>query len=114
IYTSLHNGELELSEADSMVLQMVGIVEEYQRQIHNGKIKRGMKKAVDNGSDPSKSLSNRDKALGKERKSFLVEEVVRLRQKNMTFREIAETLNGLGYSVSKATVHRRYQQYLDT
>jgi len=114
IYTSFHNGELELSEADSMVLQIVGIVEEYQRQIHNAKIKRGMKKAVDNGFDPSKNLSNRDKAPGKERKSFPVEEVVRLRQKNMTFREIADTLNGLGYSVSKATVHRRYQQYLDT
>src|SRR5699024_3010587 len=104
IYTSFHNGELELSEADSMVLQIVGIVEEYQRQIHNAKIKRGMKKAVDNGFDPSKNLSNRDKAPGKERKSFPVEEVVRLRQKNMTFREIADTLNGLGYSVSKATV----------
>jgi len=114
IYTSLYEGELELSEADSMLLQIVSIVEEYQRKIHNAKIKRGMKKAVENGFDPSKNLSNRNKAPGKERKEFPIEEVVRLRQHELTFREIADTLNGLGHSVSKATVHRRYQEYLDT
>ncbi|MCY8069313.1 recombinase family protein, partial [Bacillus haynesii] len=47
IYTLAHRGKLELSEADSMVLEIVGIVEEYQRKIHNLKIKRGMKKAVE-------------------------------------------------------------------
>ncbi|WP_010530713.1 YneB family resolvase-like protein [Lentibacillus jeotgali] len=114
IYTSFYDGELELSEADSMVLQIVSIVEEYQRKIHNAKIKRGMKKAVENGFDPSKNLSNRNKAPGKERKDFPIEEVVRLRQHELTFQEIADTLNGLGHSVSKATVHRRYQEYLDT
>ncbi|TFJ94743.1 YneB family resolvase-like protein [Lentibacillus salicampi] len=114
IYSGLYAGELELSEADSMVLQIVGIVEEYQRQIHNAKIKRGMKKAVENGFDPTRNLSNRHKAPGKERKSFPIEEVVRLRQHHMTFQEIANTLNGMGHAVSKATVHRRYQEYLET
>ncbi|WP_188631408.1 YneB family resolvase-like protein [Lentibacillus kapialis] len=114
IYTSLYEGELELSEADSMVLQIVSIVEEYQRKIHNAKIKRGMKKAVENGFDPSKNLTNRNKAPGKERKEFPIEEVIRLRQHGLTFREIADMLNGFGHSVSKATVHRRYQEHLDT
>lgn len=113
IYTSIHNGELELSESDSMVLQIVGIVEEYQRKIHNLKIKRGMKKAVEKGYDPSKNLKNRNQAPGRERLDFPVEEVVRLRSGNMTFEEIANVLNGLGYHVSKATVHRRYREFLD-
>lgn len=39
IYTGIQGGEIELSESDSMVLQIVGIVEEYQRKIHNTKIK---------------------------------------------------------------------------
>ncbi|RYG71408.1 recombinase family protein [Lentibacillus lipolyticus] len=114
IYTALHDGELELSESDSMVLQIVSIVEEYQRKIHNAKIKRGMKRAVDSGFDPSKNLTNRDKAPGKDRKQFPIEEVIRLRENNMTFEEIAQTLKGLGHPVSKATVHRRYQEYYKT
>ncbi|TRM12480.1 recombinase family protein [Lentibacillus cibarius] len=115
IYTALHDGELELSESDSMVLQIVSIVEEYQRKIHNAKIKRGMKKAVDRGYDPSNNLTNRNKAPGKERKQFPIEEIVRLRESNnMTFEEIAQTLKGLGHPVSRATVHRRYQEYQKT
>lgn len=111
IYTAIHNGELELSESDSMVLQIVGIVEEYQRKIHNIKIKRGMNKAIDEGYDPGKNLSNRGKASGRQRKDFPIEEVVRLRESKLTFEEIARMLNGLGYNVSKATVHRRFQEY---
>ncbi|MBU5267701.1 YneB family resolvase-like protein [Virgibacillus proomii] len=114
IYTSYHNGKLEVSEADSMVLQIVGIVEEYQRKIHNAKIKRGMKRAIEAGYDPSKNLSNQHKAPGRERKDFPMDEVIRLRQNNLTFAEIASTLTGLGYPVSKATVHRRYQEYQNT
>ncbi|RDW19566.1 resolvase [Oceanobacillus arenosus] len=111
IFTATQDGELELSESDSMVLQIVGVVEEYQRKIHNMKIKRGMKKAVAAGYDPSKNLTNQDKAPGRERIVFPIEEVVRLKEKNLTFAEITKVLNGLGYDVSKATVHRRYQEY---
>jgi len=114
IYTAIHGGQLELSESDSMVLKIVGIVEEYQRQIHNSKIKRGMRKAISEGYDPSKNLTNRNQAPGRERKTFPIEEVVRLRQKKLTFEEIAHTLNGMGYSVSKATVHRRYKEHHNT
>lgn len=111
VYTSIHNGELELSESDSMVLQIVGIVEEYQRKIHNIKIKRGMNKAIEEGYNPVKNLSNRNQASGRHRTEFPIEEVARLRDNKLTFEEIAKTLNGLGYNVSKATVHRRYQEY---
>lgn len=114
IYTLIHNGELELSDSDSMVLQIVGIVEEYQRKIHNLKIKRGMQKAVREGYNPHTNLKNIDKAPGRERIEVPIEEIVRLREKNLTFSEIASTLNGLGFNVSKATVHRRYKEYQKT
>jgi DNA invertase Pin-like site-specific DNA recombinase len=111
IFTAIHEGKLEIAEADSMVLQIVGIVEEYQRKLQNAKIKRGMKRAVANGYNPSKNLTHDHPAPGRERKEVPIEEIVRLRKKELTFDEIATTLNGLGYSVSKATVHRRYQEY---
>ncbi|WP_208590858.1 YneB family resolvase-like protein [Gracilibacillus suaedae] len=111
IYTLSHQGELQLSEGDSMVLQIVSIVEEYQRKLHNAKIKRGMKKAVSNGFNPAENLSNQHLAKGRERKEFPIEEVVRLKGNNLTFQEIASVLRGMGYDVSKATVHRRYQEY---
>lgn len=112
IYTISHKGELELSESDSMVLEIVSIVEEYQRKIHNLKIKRGMKRAVQNGFKPEKNLKNQHFPSGKEKKEVPIEEIVRLRKNNLTFLEIAATLKGFGYDVSKATVHRRYQEYL--
>ncbi|MFQ3543238.1 recombinase family protein [Halobacillus rhizosphaerae] len=111
IYSLSHDGKLEISESDSMVLQIVGIVEEYQRKIHNMKIRRGMKKAVQNGYNPANNLSNLEAASGRERIEFPIEEVVRLRRNKLTFKDIAATLRGLGYDVSKATVHRRYQEY---
>ncbi len=114
IYTAINEGELELTESDSMVLQIVGIVEEYQRKIHNMKIKRGMKKAINEGYNPKNNLANINKAPGRERIAFPIEEVVRLRSNNLTFDEITKTLNGLGYNVSKATVHRRYREFQKT
>lgn len=111
VFSLSHEGELELSESDSMVLQIVGIVEEYQRKIHNMKIKRGMRKAIEQGYDPSSNLSNNHLAPGRERIDFPIEEVIRLRNNNLTFKDIAATLRGLGYDVSKATVHRRYKEH---
>ncbi|MFC4404490.1 YneB family resolvase-like protein [Gracilibacillus xinjiangensis] len=111
ILTIAHSGKLELSEGDSMVLQIVSIVEEYQRKLHNAKIKRGMRKAINNGYNPANNLSNQHLAQGRERKEFPIEEVVRLRGNNLTFAEITSILQGMGYNVSKATVHRRYQEH---
>jgi DNA invertase Pin-like site-specific DNA recombinase len=114
IYSVSHQGELQLSETDAMVLKIVGIVEEYQRRLHNAKIKRGMKRAIQNGYKPQKNLHNLGGSAGREKKDVPLEEIVRLRKNNLTFAEIAATLRGFGYPVSKATVHRRYLEYVDT
>lgn len=114
IYTSINGDKLEMSESDSMVLEIVGIVEEYQRRIHNTKIKRGMKRAVQNGYNPVHNLSNINKAPGRERIEFPIDEVIRLRNLKLTFEEITNILNGMGYNVSKATVHRRYKEFQKT
>lgn len=113
IYTSTHKGEMELSESDSMVLQIVSIVEEYQRKLHNMKISRGMRKAVDNGFRPQKNLKNQHLSKGPDKKEVPIEEIVRLRENGLTFKDIAATLRGFGYDVSKATVNRRYIEYTE-
>jgi len=111
IFTVMHEGILQLSESDSMVLDIVGIVEEYQRKIHNAKIKRGMNRAIKKGYDPTKNLKKIDQAPGQSKKNVPIEEVVRLKDNHLTFSEITTILNGLGYNVSKATIHRRYQEF---
>ncbi|MGG1398976.1 recombinase family protein [Bacillus salipaludis] len=114
LFSISHNGELQLSESDSMVLQIVGMVEEYQRKLHNIKIKRGMKRAVQQGYKPEKNLKNLGEHSGREKIDAPLEEIVRLRKNKLTFAEIAATLRGFGYNISKATVHRRYQEYIQT
>lgn len=112
IYTVNQNGELQLSESDSMVLEIVSIVEEFQRKLHNLKIKRGMDKAVKEGYRPQRNLNHQNQG-GRERVEVPIEEIVNLRNRGLTFNEIAATLKGFGHHASKATVHRRYQEYVD-
>ncbi|MFK2825094.1 recombinase family protein [Bacillus sp. B190/17] len=113
VFSIADDGELQLSESDSMVMQIVSMVEEYQRKIHNLKIKRGMKRAVKNGFRPEENLKNRGNPAGRERKEVPMEEIIRLRRNDLTFDEIAATLRGFGYQVSKATVHRRFKEYME-
>ncbi|WP_175989119.1 recombinase family protein [Bacillus sp. Marseille-Q1617] len=113
IISQTHSGELHLSESDSMVINIVSMVEEYQRKLHNLKIKRGMKRAVENGFRPHKNLKNKGNSEGRERIEVPVEEIVRLRKNELTFAEIAATLRGFGYNISKATVHRRFKEYIE-
>ncbi len=113
LYSLAHDGELQVSETDSMLLHIIGMVEEYQRKLHNIKIRRGMKRAVAKGYRPEQNLKKRGNINGRERKEIPVEEIVRLRQNSLTFEEIASVIRGFGYDVSKATVHRRYQEYMD-
>ncbi len=113
LYSLAHDGELQVSETDSMLLNIIGMIEEYQRRLHNIKIRRGMKRAVAKGYRPEQNLKKRGNVNGRERKEIPVEEIVRLRQNNLTFEEIASVIRGFGYNVSKATVHRRYQEYMD-
>lgn len=113
LFSVSHNGELQLSESDSMVLQIVSMVEEYQRKLHNSKIKRGMNRAVQNGYRPERNLKNNGVHAGRERIEVPISEIVRLRDNNLTFLEIAATLRGFGYDISKATVNRRYLEFID-
>ncbi|WP_077211617.1 YneB family resolvase-like protein [Bacillus dakarensis] len=113
LYSIAHNGQLQISDSDSMVLQIVGIVEEYQRKIHNIKIKRGMDKAIKNGYRPEKNLKNVGMNSGRDRLEVPIDEIIRLRKNDLTFSEIAATLRGFGHNISKATVHRRYKEYVD-
>lgn len=111
VYSLNDAGPLTLNEMDEMLLQILAIVEEYQRKIHNAKIKRGMRRAVENGYRPERNFKNKHRREGRERIEVPIEEIVKLRDKGLTFQEIASTLRGLGYDVSKATVHRRYIEY---
>jgi DNA invertase Pin-like site-specific DNA recombinase len=113
IFTSSQNGQFQLSESDEMVLEILSIVEEYQRKIHNMKIKRGMQKAIENGYKPQVNLKGSINIGGREKKDLPIEEIVRLRKNDLTFEEITITLRGFGYNVSKATVNRRYNEYIN-
>lgn len=113
VYSLNDAGPLALNEMDTMLLEILAVVEEYQRRMHNAKIRRGMRRAVENGYQPQNNLKNRGNLEGRERKEVPIEEIVNLRQKGLTFLEIANTLTGLGYQVSKATVHRRYIEHTE-
>ncbi|MDE5412869.1 YneB family resolvase-like protein [Alkalihalobacterium chitinilyticum] len=113
IYTlsSLGN-ELEPTEMDTILMDIIGIVEEYQRKLHNMKIKRGMKKAINEGYRPQKNLTNHQMG-GRKRKELPIDEIIKLRDKGLTFSEISSFLNGIGYDTSKATVNRRYLEHIE-
>ncbi len=113
IYTLQDKGVINLNEMDSMLLEILALVEEYQRKLHNAKIRRGMKKAVSEGYRPEKNLKTKGNPEGRERIDVPLEEVVRLRNAGLTYEEISMTLKGLGFNISKATVHRRYIEYIE-
>lgn len=110
VYSLNDSGPLSLNEMDTMLLNILAIVEEYQRKIHNAKIRRGMRRAVEKGYRPEMNLKLKGNPEGRERIELPEQEIVNLRAKGLTFEEIASTLRGLGFQVSKATVHRRYQE----
>ncbi|MFE6166986.1 YneB family resolvase-like protein [Viridibacillus arvi] len=111
IFTLSDAGQVRLNEMDAMLLEILAIVEEYQRKLHNAKIRRGMRRAVQNGYRPEKNLKDRGNPEGRDRIDVPIEQIIQLRQKGMTFEEIADTLRGLGFQVSKATIHRRFMEF---
>jgi DNA invertase Pin-like site-specific DNA recombinase len=111
IYTINHKGEFVISEADNMIIEIVSLVEEYQRKLHNAKIKRGVRKAIEEGYHPEKNFKNLNLG-GRKKKEVPIEEIIKLRQLDLTFAEITATLQGFGYHISKATVNRRYLEYI--
>ncbi|MDX6152862.1 recombinase family protein [Marinococcus sp. PL1-022] len=110
IYTVKDNGELEIADTDHMIMEILSIVEEHQRRLHNFKIKRGMQRAVENGYHPEENFGL-NRSGGRKKIEVPIEEIVKLKQRELTFKDIASTLRGLGYDISKATVHRRYKEY---
>lgn len=112
VYTYHDSGPISLNDMDTMLLDILALVEEYQRKLHNAKIRRGMKRAIEEGYRPEKNLKNRGNLEGRERIEVPVSEIVSLRDKGLTFEEITSVLKGLGHNVSKATIHRRFQEYL--
>lgn len=112
IYCKLHGGELALDAGESTVLHIISKVEELQRKMMNQKISWGMKRAVkEKGYNPAKNLKNQGQG-GREKKEVPMEQIVALKQKKLTYEEISATLKGFGYEVSRATVHRRYKEWL--
>ncbi|MGX9133764.1 YneB family resolvase-like protein [Rummeliibacillus sp. JY-2-4R] len=111
IFTLSNSGNMRLNEMDTMLLEILALVEEYQRKLHNAKIRRGMKRAVENGYRPENNLKDRGNPEGRERIDVPIDQIVSLRQNGMTFEEITATLKGLGFQISKATIHRRYKEY---
>ncbi|WCK52376.1 recombinase family protein [Aneurinibacillus sp. Ricciae_BoGa-3] len=113
VFSLDNGGELQVSEMEGMVLEILAIVEEYQRRLTNQKIARGMQRAIAAGYRPEKNLKNIDKG-GRKRNDLPMEDIIRLRSKKLTFEEIAATLRGLGYEASRATVHRRYKEHMES
>lgn len=111
LLTMQSTDEYIVSDAEKMVLEIVSVVEEYQRKIHNAKISRGMRRAVANGFNPQRNIPDHDQG-GRHRIDVPIEEIVQLRERGLTFAEIAATLRGFGYEVSKATVNRRYLEHI--
>lgn len=112
IFSYQQGGELELDTGESTVLHIIAKVEELQRKMMNQKISWGMKRAIrEKGFNPTRNLKNRGSG-GREKKEVPVEQIVALKQKKLTYEEIAATLKGFGFDVSRATVHRRYQEWL--
>ncbi|MBA4496387.1 recombinase family protein [Paenactinomyces guangxiensis] len=111
IFSKQHRGELELDAGESTVLHIIAKVEELQRKMMNQKISWGMQRAIrEKGYNPARNLKNQGMG-GREKKEVPLEQIIALKEKKLTFEEIAATLKGFGYNVSRATVHRRYREW---
>ncbi|MCT4786303.1 YneB family resolvase-like protein, partial [Exiguobacterium aestuarii] len=91
LLTMQSTSDYVVSDAEKMVLEIVSVVEEYQRKIHNAKISRGMRRAVANGFNPQRNIQNNDQG-GRHRIEVPIEEIIQLRERGLTFAEIAATL----------------------
>lgn len=112
IYTLESQGEIVVEADESAVLYMMEKVDQLQRTWKARKISQGIQKAIrEKGFNPADNLRNRGMG-GRSKKKVPVEDIITLKKKNLTFEEIAATLQGWGYEVSRATVHRRYREWL--
>ena len=112
IITLEDKGAIALSDMEKMILEILSVIEKYQQELTNRKISRAMKKAIEEKKIPSGKEFKKHRSGGTETQELPIEEIIRLRKMGLTFHDISLTLKGLGYNVSKATVHRRYQEYI--
>lgn len=113
IITVDDHGAIALSDLEKMILEILSVIEKYQQELTNRKISRAMKKAIaEKKFRPEKNIKNRELG-GRKQKEVPLNEIIRLRKMGLTFQDISLTLKGLGYDVSRATVHRRYQEYIN-
>jgi DNA invertase Pin-like site-specific DNA recombinase len=106
-------GEIVLNDMEKMVLEILASIEEYQRSVINQKISRGVRRAIDKqGYKPHKNLKNTQSG-GRAKIDLPIDRIIELRNMGLNFADIAATLRGFGYSVSKATVHRRFVEYTE-
>lgn len=111
IHTLADKGAIALNDLEKMILEILSVVENYQQELRNKNISRAMKNKINSSNfNPADNLKNIDQG-GRDRKKVPLEEIIRLRRLDLTFKDIAATLKGLGYNVSKSTVHRRYQEH---
>lgn len=111
VYSLENGGELQIGEMEGMVLEILAIVEEYQRRLSNHKISRGIRRAMEQGYRPENNLKHTGEG-GRKRNELPLDEIIKLRAKKLTYEEIAAMLRGKGYEASRATVHRRYKEYI--
>lgn len=112
VITLEDKGQIALNDLEKMILEILGTVEEYQQRLINKKISRGMKKAIkETDFNPAENLKNINSG-GRKRKNIPLQEIIRLKKLDLTYADIAATLRGLGYDISKSTVHRRYTEYI--
>ena len=111
IHTLSDKGAIALNDLEKMILEILSVVENYQQELRNQNISRAMKNKIAEGKfNPAENLRNIDQG-GRKRKEVPLKEIIRLKKLDLTFKDIAATLRGLGYDISKSTVHRRYQEY---
>ncbi|RCW51485.1 MULTISPECIES: recombinase family protein [unclassified Halanaerobium] len=105
-------GAIALNDLENMILEILSVIETYQQKLTNRKISRAMRKKINESRfNPADNLKNTDKG-GRQRKDIPIEEIIRLKKLELSFKDIAATLRGLGYDVSKSTVHRRYREFM--
>lgn len=106
------HGEIVLNDLEKMILEILSSIEEYQRSVINQKISRGVRRAIERrGYKPHKNLKKHCSG-GRTKIELPIDRITQLRDLGLSFADIAATLRGFGYNVSKSTVHRRYVEEL--
>ncbi|SMO57106.1 YneB family resolvase-like protein [Melghirimyces algeriensis] len=112
IYSFQSGGKLELRADEWTMLSLLSKSDELRKNWKRYKISQGMRRAIsEKDYSPQMNLANRGRGK-RTKKSIPIEHIVSLKEKKLTFEEIAATLQGWGYHISRSTVHRRYREWI--